>query len=104
MEKTLRLQVDSGFDGLLLYRTSLNFPAAFAGSQSYIANVAQPLRARTFDPPEVQIGDWRSHQPQVSVVDSAPPESAGFDGLIGTAFLSRGRVAFDFENGVISWE
>ena len=104
MGRTLRLQVDSGFDGLLVYRTRLNTPAAFAGGESHIANVAQPLLAHSFDAPDVQIGNWRSRHPQVSVVDSAPPESAGFDGLIGTAFLSKARVAFDFENGMIYWE
>jgi predicted aspartyl protease len=104
MGKTLRLQVDSGFEGLLLYRTRLNAPAAFAGSESHIANVAQPLLAHSFDAPDVQIGNWRSRYPQVSVVDSAPPESAAFDGLIGTAFLSSRRVAFDFENQILSWD
>lgn len=102
--KTLRLQVDSGFDGLLVYCSRLNTPAALAAAESHIANVGQTLPARSFDPPEVQIGDWRSHHPQVSVVDSAPPEPAEFDGLIGTAFLSKRRVAFDFQNALISWD
>lgn len=104
MERTLRLQVDSGFDGLLVYRSRLNIPSAFPDSESHIANVGQTLLARSFGMSEVQIGNWRSYHPRVSVVDDASPGPAGFDGLIGTAFLSQRRIAFDFQDGMIYWE
>jgi hypothetical protein len=102
--KTLHLQVDSGFDGLLVFRSRLNTRSAFARSESYLANIAQTLVARTFDLTGGADRRLRSHHPQVSVVDGAPAESAGFDGLIGTAFLSKGRVAFDFDNKIVYWE
>jgi len=109
--RRLRLQVDSGFEGVLLYRDQL--PTAYgdllsatvtAGGQSNVANLGQTLLARNVNAPDVQIGDWHATHPQLTVVEGGSPEAAEFDGLIGPAFLSRQRVAFDFENGMISWE
>jgi predicted aspartyl protease len=115
--KILRLQVDSGFDGLLLYRARVPgfnddrmfsavtpVAAAFRGGEAHVANVSQTLLARSYASPGVEIGDWRAPHAQLLVVDGPPPESAQFDGLIGTAVLSQRRVAFDFQNGMIYWE
>jgi predicted aspartyl protease len=110
--KRLRLQVDSGFAGLLLYRdrtpdlagANLSGAAALGRGESHIANLGQSLRARPLAPSDVQIGDWHQSHAQVLVVDGPPPETADFDGLIGTAFLSPRRVAFDFQNARIYWE
>lgn len=106
--KTLRLQVDSGFEGLLLYSDRLpalyrDRMASSASGQSHIANVAQAFTAQTLDATVVQIGDWRAPRAEISVLDG-PVRSHEFDGLIGTAFLSKTRVAFDFQNGMIWWE
>jgi hypothetical protein len=106
--KTLRLQVDSGFEGLLLYSDRLpalyrDRMASSAVGQSHIANVAQSFTAQTLDAPVVQIGDWRALRAEISVLDG-PVQSHDFDGLIGTAFLTKTRVAFDFQNGMIYWE
>jgi len=103
MRKPLRLQVDSGFEGVLLYRGRM----AAGESQiheSRIVNVAQTLLAHTLPAADFNIGDWHSPSGKLTVVDQAPPESAEFDGLIGTAFLSQRRVAFDFQHGMIYWE
>ena len=114
----LRLQVDTGFESVLLYqgrvpgldRDGLS-GAAFGGFASHnhnedarIVNVTQGLTARSFASVDIQIGEWHVPHAQISVVDGPSPESAEFDGLIGSAFLSRQRVAFDFENGIVSWE
>jgi predicted aspartyl protease len=106
-----RLQVDSGFEGVLLYRDQLPISpgdrmsaTSPAHGQSNVANLGQTLLARSLSPPDVQIGVWHAPHAQLTVVDGTSPESAEFDGLIGAAFLSKGRVAFDFENGMISWE
>jgi len=107
----VRLQVDSGFDGLLLYRDRLSRQirdegatrAAWARSESQVAHLGQSLMASNFDAPSVKIGDWQAPHNQL-VVDGPPPGSTPFDGLIGTAFLSQRRIAFDFENGMLYWE
>jgi hypothetical protein len=107
----VRLQVDSGFDGLLLYRERMpillrgeeSFAATLAQGESHIANVGQSLLARSTDSPRVRIGDWQAPNTQL-LVDGPPPEWAPFDGLIGTAFLSQRRVAFDFQNSMVYWE
>ena len=114
--KTVRLQVDSGFEGLLVYgsqlpdrdRVAIGSRSAnpFAGGDSHIANLGQNLVAHSLASPliNVQIGEWRAPHPQLTLVDGPAPESAVFDGMIGTAFLSRKKVAFDFQNGMIYWE
>ncbi|HEY6274345.1 MAG TPA: retropepsin-like aspartic protease [Terriglobales bacterium] len=110
--KRLRLQVDSGFAGLLLYgdrtpdlaRENVADGSRVGRGEAHIANLGQSLRARSFAPPDVQIGDWHASHAQILLVDGPPPESADFDGLIGTAFLSQRRVAFDFQNARICWE
>jgi len=101
MGKTVRLQVDTGFDGLLLYRNRLRG----RGELSMIAGTGQTFLAHSVDSPGVQIGDWLApHDAQVHVVNGAPQESAGFDGVIGTSFLSKRQVGFDFEKGRLWWE
>ena len=101
--QTVRLQVDSGFEGLLLYGDRMQNDA-ITSRKSQIANVGQNLLTHTFSPPDVHIGDWRAPRAQVTIVEGPPPETAEFDGLIGTAFLSKTRLAFEFQNGRIFWE
>lgn len=114
--KTVRLQVDSGFEGLLVYGSQLpdrdraafgsRSANSFAGGESHLANLGQNLVAHSLAAPliNVQIGEWHAPHPQLTLVDGPAPESAVFDGLIGTAFLSKKKVAFDFQNGIIYWE
>lgn len=102
--KRMRLQVDSGFNGLLLYSGATSANMKLVSRESRIANPAQTLLARSCASSDFEIGDWRPASVQLAVVDGAPPESAGFDGLIGTTFLSNRRIAFDFDNGLIHWE
>jgi predicted aspartyl protease len=109
--RQVRLQVDSGFDGLLLYRERMpglfrddrSGGAALAPSESHIADVGQNVFVRSVDSRSVRIGDWQAPHSQF-LVAGPPPGSAPFDGLIGTAFLSQRRVAFDFQNGMMYWE
>jgi hypothetical protein len=113
----VRLQVDTGFENVLVYqgrvpgldRGGLSGAASFRGFASRqedarIVNAAQSLTAYSFASVDVQIGEWHVPHAQISVIDGPAPESAEFDGLVGAALLSRQRVAFDFEHGIISWE
>jgi predicted aspartyl protease len=115
----VRLQVDSGFDGLLLYRertaglvgdgsgAGLPPAPALARNESHIANLGQRLLVHNFDSRRVRIGDWQAPLPRGQrLVEARPPVTvpAPFDGLIGTALLSHRRVAFDFQSGMMYWE
>lgn len=102
--KTFRLQIDSGFDGLLLYRDRVPFPASLRNRNSQVANIGSTLMAESSEPTEVEIGGWSARDRRITVVESPPPAGPEFDGVIGTAFLSKGRVAFDFQNAAIYWD
>jgi predicted aspartyl protease len=101
--KTVRLQVDSGFEGLLLYADRVQGVTS-AGQDSHIANLGKSLMAHSVVPPDVHIGDWHARQAQLTLIDGPSSGSPVFDGLIGAAFLSKKKVAFDFQNGMICWE
>ena len=102
--KTLRLKVDSGCNGLLLYRGLPEAITELPRPGSSLASPAQALHAQSLDSPILQIGAWRRSGVQVLVLDEAPPQFAVFDGLIGATVLSQRRLAFDFTNEIVSWD
>ena len=101
--KTVRLQVDTGFDGLILYRSETH-QANLQSYESHIATGSQTLPSHTVVQSDFRIGDWRLSHAQLTVLEDASPPSGELDGVIGTAFLSQLRVAFDFEKQMIYWE
>lgn len=103
MGKRRVLQVDTGFQGLLLYGERAGRPAVAANTEDRVEGVSHILMAVGLRPQEVRIGDWQSTSLEVSVVD-APQDSPGFDGLLGPRVLHARRMAFDFETGRLFWE
>lgn len=101
----VRLIVDSGTGGLLIYRNGLRgeyeqIPLNPAASLSTIAGKTglRNLRAT------VSLGknDLGVRDLTIADVDSDPQN--GFDGLLGFKQMGFRRVSFDFENGSFGWE
>jgi predicted aspartyl protease len=103
MGKRTVLQVDTGFQGLLLYGERPSTFGGQASSENQIVTPAHTLMAASLCTGEVRIGNWRTSSLEVSVID-APRHLVGFDGLIGPQALSAHRLAFDFENNLLSWD
>lgn len=100
--KTLRLQVDTGLNGILLYakRLSLESPAFRAGA--HMMGVSASSAVREVDA-EVRIGSWRSRGTPISLLDGEPAQGY-FDGMLGARTLTSRRIAFDFERGMVYWD
>lgn len=102
--RPLRLQVDSGFNGVLVYADRMGDLSSWVGRGSRIARADQSMFAHSFNALQVQIGDWRPQHADVTVADRESRDFDGFDGMIGTQVLSRRRVAFDFEKQMVYWD
>jgi len=102
MGKRVLLQVDTGFPGLLLYGGWRGQPALAVKWENQVQSVAHTLVAASL-PSEVRIGNWHTQRLELAVI-SGPPDLFGFDGLIGPQALNAHRIAFDFENNLLSWD
>jgi predicted aspartyl protease len=103
MGQRLMLQVDTGFQGLLLYGPT-GTPTGSAYRESRVESAVHAWTAVGLDSSEVRIGNWRASHVEVSVLDRARGEPAGFDGLIGAQILRAHRIAFDFVSNTLSWD
>lgn len=115
---SVRLQVDTGFNGLLLYGTRLKWLERYSSGQVLdarethggmrVAGVEQRSSVRSVGLGRVEVGNWRASRVGVSVLDGAPRGFDGFDqafdGLIGPRMLGSKRVAFDFDSRMLYWE
>lgn len=100
--KALRLQIDTGLNGILLYATRLGIGsnALRAGAHMMGVSASSPVQQVAA---EVRIGSWRSRGTPISVLDGDPAQGY-FDGMLGARALTSRRIAFDFENGIVSWD
>lgn len=101
--KRLRLQIDTGFNAVLVYGGKLR-SSPIQEFDSHSTTFGIPLRAQTAYVRELQIGDWKIKRVTAYVTDEAPAGNPGFDGLFGPAAVGIRRLAFDFETQTITWE
>lgn len=98
--KAVRLQVDTGLNGILLYKRVAFNDRGPAGA--HLVGVSDTSAVQAGDA-EVRIGSWRSRGTEISVLDTDP--AAGyFDGLLGAKALTSRRIAFDFRDEMVSWD
>ena len=103
--RPLRLQVDTGFNGLLLYGRRLpGLLQAAAADGARVSGVAQASSVKSMEASDVRVGNWRGAHLIVSVMDGGPRDFDEFDGLLGPRLLAKRRVAFDFEHGMVYWD
>ena len=114
----VRLQVDTGFNGLLLYGKRLGWLQKYSGTRmvdarktgggTRVAGVEQRSTVRSVDLSRVEAGNWHASHLIGSVLDGAPRDFDGFDeafdGLFGPRLLGSRRVVFDFDARMLYWE
>jgi len=101
--KTLRLKLDTGFNGILIYGGRVqSFDDQQTDSRS--ESFGQPLNARSTSLSRLQIGNWKGTQVPAAVTDAEPSRIVGFEGLLGPTAIGARRLAIDFDHRVISWE
>lgn len=99
----LTLQIDTGFNGVLIYggRVHLSQPRSVnSSSQALGASVSSQVVTLS----HLRIGDWRGNQITAAISDTAPKDLTEFDGLLGPTAIGVHRIGFDFQNLLFSWE
>lgn len=101
----VRLLVDSGTSGLLLYRKRFKATLPLATDQDpLISTAAGPMPAQWFRASEVSLGKENLGPQLIVIGDLDPDPRYDFDGLLGFRNLGFRRVWFDFENGLFRWD
>jgi len=101
----VRLLVDSGTWGLLVYRNRLRTAQEqrrFDPNAS-ISTAGGMTRVRWF-PAVVSLGKDNLGARNVAIADVDSDPQNDFDGLLGFAKMGFRKVSFDFENGLFGWD
>jgi len=101
----VRLLLDSGTPGLLIYRNSIKAMLGqfYPDSDALVETATGMMHSRWFLASKVSLGNENLGQRTVVIADL---DSTGndFDGLLGFATMGFRKVSFDFENGLFGWE
>lgn len=101
--QTLRLQLDTGINGILIYGGRLHIvPSRSLNASSNVLGGAANSQMAFL--PHLQLGDWRGTQIAAAITDAGPKGITEFDGLFGPTSIGVHRIGFDFQNLVIEWE
>jgi hypothetical protein len=102
----VRLLVDSGTGGLLVYRNRLRtaLEQLHIDPKTSISTAAGGGTHVRWLSAEVSLekGNFGARNVGIADVDSDPQDD--FDGLFGLATMGFRKVTFDFENGLFGWE
>jgi predicted aspartyl protease len=101
----VRLLVDSGTWGLLVYRNRLRTAQSQLrfNTNASISTAGGMTQVRWFRA-VVSLGKDNMGTRSVAIADVDPDPQNGFDGLLGFAKMGFRKVSFDFENGLFGWE
>lgn len=102
-KKLLRLQVDTGFNAILIYGGRVqSFQDRQMNSQT--ESFGQRSNAQPASLPHLQIGNWSGTQVPAAVTDDEPSGVVGFEGLLGPTAIGVRKFAIDLDQLIISWE
>lgn len=102
--RRMRLQVDTGFNGMLVYGNRLRGGAVPVDTGARVSGVAQASGVHSVASLKVRLGNWEAAHIPIAVMEGAPRDFDEFDGLVGPRFLGAKRVAFDFERRMLYWD
>ena len=102
----VRLLVDSGTGGLLLYRNRLRIASEQlrVDPTTSIYTPAGGGTHVTWLSAEVSLESGDLGRRSVAIADVESDREDDFDGLLGLAMMGFRKVSFDFENGLFGWE
>jgi hypothetical protein len=101
--KILRLQIDTGFNAILIYGGRVqSFDDLQMNSQN--ESFGRRSNAQPISLLGLQIGNWKGTQIAAAVTDDEPSGVVGFEGLLGPTAIGARRFAIDFDQRAISWE
>jgi predicted aspartyl protease len=101
----VRLLVDSGTWGLLVYRNRLRIAPKqlHVDPNASISTAGGTTHVRWLST-EVSIGKGSLGARNVAIADVDSDPQNDFDGFLGPATIGFRKVSFDFENGLFGWE
>ena len=104
--RELRLLVDSGTSGLLLYSGRLHGTLDHLPGQqvSAISTAAGAMRTKFIRVSSVVLGNTDLGSTMMAIADVDPDAKYEFDGLMGFKNLGFRKVWFDFEHGLLDWD
>jgi predicted aspartyl protease len=101
----VRLLVDSGTRGLLVYRNRLRIvPGQLHIDPNASLSTAGGRTPVKWLSAEVSLGKGNLGARNVAIADVDADPQYDFDGLLGFAKMGFRKVSFDFKNGLIGWE
>jgi predicted aspartyl protease len=101
--RDLRLLVDTGASGLMLFRerNNLNLPVTSAQRSDNISGMFTREQVEVSD---LRVGNLYRHKQTAYLVESPDNIARDFDGIAGISALGIKQIAFDFEHGILSWK
>ena len=102
--ETKRLLVDTGAEGLFLFRDQ-DRKGALSETRALRngSHVSLTRNRQQVEIPDVRLGSLRRTKQAAYVVDTQDPSLRDFDGLVGMPALGITEVVFDFERGRLEW-
>lgn len=98
-----RLIADTGSDAIAIFRTSIPADTRPVLEDKVIAGyLTGTMELTRFTPNRFLVGGHSIGTPPVFVID-ADGRSLGYDGVLGTRWLTASRLRFDVARGVMSW-
>ncbi|HTZ57575.1 MAG TPA: aspartyl protease family protein [Acidobacteriaceae bacterium] len=104
--RRVRLIVDTGMQGILLYEERLrrNVPELRTVGTIKNASLGGRLSVKQATLPDVLLGNRNRNLPVVLVSAPAGDILPGIDGVVGITALQARRIHFDFAGKTVSWE
>ena len=98
-----RLIADTGSDAIAIFRTSIPADARVVSEGSVTAgHLTGKMELTRFTPKQVLVGGHSIGMPPVFIIDT-DGHSLGYDGVLGTRWLTASQLRFDLAKGVMSW-
>jgi len=100
--RNIRLQIDTGLNGLVLYADRFGFGQTLHELGAHLAGLSQAISVQDADV-DLQLGDWLERHITASVIPNVSAITE-FDGLLGARAFAKHRLAFDFERMIVAWD
>lgn len=98
-----RLIADTGSDAIAIFRTSIPADARLVPTDRVTAShLTGTMELTRFTPTRFLVGSHSIGTPPVFIIDT-DGRWLGYDGVLGTRWLTASRLRFDLTKGVMSW-